>query len=495
MPLTVAPPPRNGDAAQGRWFSDAPEPPAADPVGVPPDAPEPPPTLPASAAIARTVAAGVLLSAAALAVSATLVLLIAASRLMFAGDARLTFDALSRGLITVALAIAYAAALAAPIWPWPARRAATLALAAVVTAAWPLSGIPLPAALVATAVIALALVIDYRAPGGLRATDWLLAGPLALIATVAAIAGAALADTRPIHPTSPQSAGVQDAVAGEQAKARADERAREEARDARSQARKSAQAPAREKARAGQAPASGESPAAAAARRRQRGGDAPDARRGAGVPDPPASDAAPAPSTKRATPQRRTATPAADISPGGPAPGADEAKEYVRDYYTALNEQRYDDAWAVLTPAIRSRFGGFEHWKAGYAKTLSSKPKDLVTTLQGRPHGRATAARRPRGGLPHRARLRGHVDARARGRRVGRDRAGRSVARCVFLRIEMSITSTLASYFGASGQSCVLRGSGHAGPSLDGVPPSAVRSHARRTTVGFMTTTPSRARF
>ena len=65
MPLTVAPPPRNGDAAQGRWFSDAPEAPAADPVGVPPDAPEPAPTLPASAAKAPTVAAGVLHYAAA----------------------------------------------------------------------------------------------------------------------------------------------------------------------------------------------------------------------------------------------------------------------------------------------------------------------------------------------------------------------------------------------------------------------------------------------
>ena len=66
MPLTVAPPPRNGDAAQGRWFSDAPALAAADPVGAPPDAPEPAPTLPAPAAIARTVAAGVLLAAAAL---------------------------------------------------------------------------------------------------------------------------------------------------------------------------------------------------------------------------------------------------------------------------------------------------------------------------------------------------------------------------------------------------------------------------------------------
>ena len=400
MPLTVAPPPRNGDAAQGRWFSDAPEAPAADPVGVPPDAPEPAPTLPASAAIARTVAAGVLLSAAALAISATLVLLIVASRLMFAGDARLTFDALSRGLITVALAIAYAATLAAPIWPWPARRAATLALAAVFTAAWPVSGIPLPAALVATAVITLTLVIDHRAPGGLRATDWLLAGPLALIATVAAIAGAALADTRPVHTASPQSAGVQDAGADEQAKARADERAREEARDARAQARKSAPAPAREKAGTSQPPAGGQSPAGggetpagggenpaaggdapAEGESPAPGGDAPAPGATPVIPDPPASDAAP--STQRATPQRRTATPPADISPAGPAPGADEAKDYVRDYYTALNEQRYDDAWAVLTPAIRSRFGGFEHWKAGYAKTLSSKPKDLVTTLKG----------------------------------------------------------------------------------------------------------------
>jgi hypothetical protein len=29
-------------------------------------------------------------------------------------------------------------------------------------------------------------------------------------------------------------------------------------------------------------------------------------------------------------------------------------------------------------------------------------------------------------------------------------------------------------------RSCVLRGLGHAGPSLDGVPPSAVRGHAKR---------------
>ena len=49
----------------------------------------------------------------------------------------------------------------------------------------------------------------------------------------------------------------------------------------------------------------------------------------------------------------------------------------MRDYYAALDERRFEDAWAVLSPAVRTRFGGFGHWKAGYAKTVSSEPKDL----------------------------------------------------------------------------------------------------------------------
>ena len=110
----------------------------------------------------------------------------------------------------------------------------------------------------------------------------------------------------------------------------------------------------------------------------------------------------------------------------------------MRDYYTALNEQRYDDAWAVLTPAIRSRFGGFERWKAGYAKTLSSKPKDLVTTLKGDRMVVRLRLAALEEGCPSRA-TSGDVDARARGRRVDRHRAGRSVARRLLLRIEMSM--------------------------------------------------------
>jgi len=33
----------------------------------------------------------------------------------------------------------------------------------------------------------------------------------------------------------------------------------------------------------------------------------------------------------------------------------------------------------------------------------------------------------------------------------------------------------------AGALTCALRGPGHAGPSLDGVPPSAIRGHAKRT--------------
>ena len=167
----------------------------------------------------------------------------------------------------------------------------------------------------------------------------------------------------------------------------------------------------------------------------------------------------------------------------------------MRDYYTALNEQRYDDAWAVLTPAIRSRFGGFEHWKAGDEKTLSSKPKDLVTTLEGDRMVVRLRLAALEEGCPIAPRLRGHVDARARGRRVDRHRAGRSVARCLLCGIEMSITSTLGVILRRLRpivRLAWLRARGSVPGRCD---PSAVRSHARRTTVGFMTTTPGRARF
>ena len=32
----------------------------------------------------------------------------------------------------------------------------------------------------------------------------------------------------------------------------------------------------------------------------------------------------------------------------------------------------------MLAPAVRTAFGGFSHWRAGYAGTISSRPQDIV---------------------------------------------------------------------------------------------------------------------
>jgi hypothetical protein len=37
----------------------------------------------------------------------------------------------------------------------------------------------------------------------------------------------------------------------------------------------------------------------------------------------------------------------------------------------------------VLAPAVRRAFGGFAHWRAGYATTLSSRPRQLHVTPSG----------------------------------------------------------------------------------------------------------------
>ena len=67
-----------------------------------------------------------------------------------------------------------------------------------------------------------------------------------------------------------------------------------------------------------------------------------------------------------------SATPGAVAPPARLAPG-----EFVRAYYAALDARRFADAWNSLSPAVKSRFGGFAHWRAGYGTTLASVPQDL----------------------------------------------------------------------------------------------------------------------
>jgi hypothetical protein len=74
---------------------------------------------------------------------------------------------------------------------------------------------------------------------------------------------------------------------------------------------------------------------------------------------------------------------------GGEAPrttasgDAADAERFVRDYYRALDERRFEDAWKTLSPAVKKRFGGFTDWKAGYAKTRYSKPRGIAVAASG----------------------------------------------------------------------------------------------------------------
>ena len=70
-------------------------------------------------------------------------------------------------------------------------------------------------------------------------------------------------------------------------------------------------------------------------------------------------------------PPRRSGATATLRRPGGDAP-APEA--FVRDYYALLNGKRFEDAWALLSPAVKTKFGDFDGWRNGYARTLSSTP-------------------------------------------------------------------------------------------------------------------------
>jgi hypothetical protein len=70
------------------------------------------------------------------------------------------------------------------------------------------------------------------------------------------------------------------------------------------------------------------------------------------------------------------------ISPAAaPAHGTPTARpapaEFVRAYYAALDDHRFADAWKLLSPAVKKRFGTFAAWRAGYATTLANAAGDI----------------------------------------------------------------------------------------------------------------------
>lgn len=106
-------------------------------------------------------------------------------------------------------------------------------------------------------------------------------------------------------------------------------------------------------------------------------------------------------SSARSTPRRRagrrTARPGPTPTPVSAAsvleetprreaavtPPPQSPETVVTSYYRALDAGRFDAAWTVLTPAVRSTFGEFERWRDGYATTLSSSPRDMEVARDG----------------------------------------------------------------------------------------------------------------
>jgi len=49
----------------------------------------------------------------------------------------------------------------------------------------------------------------------------------------------------------------------------------------------------------------------------------------------------------------------------------------VRAYYHALDRRGFARAWSLLSPAVRTSFGGYDRWRAGFATTLTSRPTGI----------------------------------------------------------------------------------------------------------------------
>ncbi|MDA0168355.1 hypothetical protein OJ998_04585 [Solirubrobacter taibaiensis] len=349
MPPTVAPPPRTGEAAQGQWIAEESSA-ATDRAAGTHDEPAPVPAHPTPAAAARTAAAGGLFAALALVTAGVGVAVIVTLRLILAADEKLSIDGPSLVLIVIGFGVAYAAALTLIT---RVARPATLIFATAASIAWPLSGHALLGGLVAVGVVSLLVFRDLRIPGSARAG---VTVGIALIAaaTVVTIVGAATAPTSKHaapRAETPRYADEDLSVRGMFGDGEAP-KAASDAGDGETKAPEATPtATPKPKPEVTPKPKPAATPQATA------------------EPVAPAEDTAQAPAD----------TPNAS-APAEPAPvsQADSAKRFVRGYYADLNAQRFDEAWAQLSPAVQANLGPYARWKAGYGTTLSSTPRDFA---------------------------------------------------------------------------------------------------------------------
>ncbi len=95
-------------------------------------------------------------------------------------------------------------------------------------------------------------------------------------------------------------------------------------------------------------------------------------------PDATPAPAAPAPTAQPPAPPPVAAPRETAVAAPVPAP-----ETVVAAYYRALAADRFERAWSTLTPAVQAAFGGFEHWRAGYATTLASRPHGIAVERDG----------------------------------------------------------------------------------------------------------------
>ena len=94
-------------------------------------------------------------------------------------------------------------------------------------------------------------------------------------------------------------------------------------------------------------------------------------RRATPVPDAPVA------------PPEEIVTEAAAPEEAAVAPAAPRPADVVAAYYRALDARRFRGAWDSLSPAVRAAFGGFAHWRTGYASTLASRPQGIAVERDG----------------------------------------------------------------------------------------------------------------
>ena len=389
MPSTVAPPPRIGETVQGPWYADPSPIAAADHAVTPPDGPAPEPAHPKPAATARTVAAGALLATLALALGLAAVSLVVAARLLIAGSPGIDVGGPTLVLLALGFALADATALALLARTCGGARNGTIALAAIVSLAWPLSGHVLIAVPLAILAVTLAVFHDITSPGGGRVTTWSAYSLLAALALIPTLAGAVSA--REPEKPAPVAATTGGAVRGATATHPKPTGSKAGSR--------------RDAAHGGAAKTGASGKAGTGSTTGAAGGTTGTAPTGAAGKKAGAAGG----TTGTAPTGAGSVTGTAGATGAAPAGVAARAAAFVRAYYQDLDAQRFDAAWAGLDPRCAVGVRGLCLLEGGVRAHAREPAERARGGLGGGDDHGLASAHRARPGVCGRAALQGLV--------------------------------------------------------------------------------------